>query len=263
MILYDETPFYIGTAGYKFDDWAGPFYPNKIQNEEMLAFYSKTKRIKFLELTFTFYADPTVEITQNIAENSADDLMFSVRLPKRFLKNPSSPFDAGRFKNGLDPIYERVKAYFADFFFGFPPSRANIDHIATLRDRFADKPFFVELANRGWYKQKYLEELKALGVGIVVCEYPPASGLAPYFVQAFGRNAYFRLYGNSPLWTGHDKRNLDYDYKERELVRIMKDAGALSAISDNVFISFCNSANGYAAKNALQLMKLIRDRNCG
>lgn len=262
MILYDDTPFYIGTAGYKFDDWAGNFYPTKIQNEAMLGHYSRIRGLKFLELTFTFYADPTAEITQNIAENSAEDLAFSVRLAKRFLKEPPTVFDSGRFKNGLDPIYERVKAYFADFFYGFPPSRANLDHIAKLRDRFADKPFFVELANRGWYKQKYLDELKALGIGIVVCEYPPESGLAPYFVQAFGRNAYFRLYGNSPEWVGHDKRSLDYDYTERELTRIMKDAGALSAISDSVFISFCNSAKGYAPKNALQLKRMIKDRNC-
>ncbi|ADD69557.1 protein of unknown function DUF72 [Denitrovibrio acetiphilus DSM 12809] len=262
MILFDNTPFHIGTAGYKFDDWTGPFYPKFTRNEEMLGHYSKEKGLKFLELTFTFYADPTEEITTNIAENSADDLMFSVRLPKRFLKNPSSIFDASRFKNGLDPIYQRVKAYFADFFFGFTPSRANLDHIAALRDRFSDKPFFVELANRGWYKEKYIEELKKLGVGIVVCDYPQGSGLAPYFVQAFERNAYFRLYGNSPKWTSHETRNLEYDYTERELKRIIKDASAMSAISDNVFISFCNSAQGYAPKNAMELSKMLRDKNC-
>jgi uncharacterized protein YecE (DUF72 family) len=263
MILYDDTPIYIGTAGYKFEDWINTFYPRNIKNENMLGFYSKTKGLKFLELTFTFYTDPTNEITSNIAENSASDLMFSVRLPKRFMKFPPSPFDAGRFRSGLAPIADRVKAYFADFFYAFAPSRANLEHIATLRDRFSDKPFFVELANRGWYKQKYLEELKELNVGLVICDYPTASGLAPYTLQAYGRNAYFRLYGNSPLWDSHTNRSLDYDYKERELTRVMKDAGVLTSLADNVFISFCNSTKGYAAKNALELSKMFRDRNCG
>jgi len=260
MTTFNDTPFHIGTAGFKFDDWIESFYPKWTKNEEMLGIYSKDRALKFLELTFTFYADPTEEITANIAENSADDLMFSVRLPKRFLKNPSSIFDANRFKNGLDPIYPRVKAYFADFFFGFTPSRANLDHIAALRDRFSDKPFFVELANRGWYKEKYIEEIKNLGVGIVVCDYPQKSGLAPYFVQAFERNAYFRLYGNSPKWQSHDTRNLEYDYTERELKRIKKDAEVLSAISDNVFISFCNSANGFAPKNAMELRDMVEGK---
>jgi hypothetical protein len=42
----------------------------------------------------------------------------------------------------------------------------------------------------------------------------------------------------------------------------MKDAHVLSSISDNVFISFCNSANGYAPRNAMQLSKMVRDKNC-
>jgi len=263
MHFKDNTPIYIGTAGYKFDDWVGTFYPKRTLNEEMLGFYSKSKGLKFLELTFTFYSDPTEEITAQIAENSDEDLTFSVRIPKRFLKNPSSIFDANRVKKGLTPINDRVQAYFADFFYGFAPSRANIDHIAAVRDRFSDKPFFVELANRGWYKEKYLEEIKKLGIGMVICDYPSTSGLAPYFVQSFGRNAYFRLYGNSSSWIGHEKRSLDYDYTEKELTKIMKDADVMSAISDRVFISFCNSANGYAPKNALQLAKMVRNEGRG
>jgi len=263
MILYEDTPFHIGTAGYKFDDWTGNFYPRGTQNENMLGYYSKDKGIKFLELTFTFYTDPTEEITKNIAENSAEDLEFSVRLPKRFLKNPSSFFDASRFKNGLDPIYPRVKAYFADFFYAFAPSRANLDHIAALRDRFSDKPFFVELANRRWYKEKYIQEIKNLGVGMVVCDYPSSSGLAPYMVNSFERNAYFRLYGNSPKWISHDTRDLEYNYKKDELEKIIKDASALSAISDNVFISFCNSSKGCAPKNAIDLRKMLESKKHG
>ncbi len=155
LLLNQDTPVHVGTAGYKFDDWVGTFYPAKTFNEKMLGHYSQDKGLKFLELTFTFYTDPTEEITSNIAENSADDLHFSVRLPKRFLKNPSSIFDANRVMSGLAPIEDRVSCYFADFFYGFMPSKANLDHIAILRDRFGkDKPFFVELANRRWYKEK-------------------------------------------------------------------------------------------------------------
>lgn len=259
MLLHHDTPTYIGTAGYKFDDWVGTFYPAKTFNEKMLGHYSQDKGLKFLELTFTFYTDPTEEITKNIAENAAEDLSLSVRLPKRFLKNPSSIFDANRVMSGLAPVQDMVRCYFADFFYGFMPSRANLDHIATLRDRFGkDKPFFVELANRRWYKEKYMEELKNLGVGIVICDYPYKSGLAPYFVQHFGENAYFRLYGNSPEWVSHETRNLEYDYSEKELTKIMNDATQLGKTADKVFVSFCNSAKGYAPKNAMELKRMMR-----
>lgn len=95
---------------------------------------------------------------------------------------------------------------------------------------------------------------------MVVCDYPASSGLAPYFVQAFERNAYFRLYGNSEKWTSHATRDLEYSYQPKELERILKDAAVLGAVSDNVFISFCNSSKGFAAKNALDFKKLVKEK---
>ena len=257
MITYNDTPVYIGTAGYKFDDWLGTFYPEQFPNEQMLKFYSRDKGIDFLELTFTFYNDPTEEITANIAENASDELAISVRLGKRFLKEPPLKEDASEFKNGLSPIYNRVKAYFADFYNGFTPSRANFDHILRLRDTFADKPFFVELANRGWARQKFQEELKENGVGVINADFPPSAGLAPYSVKAFNNMSYFRLYGKSPEWEGPQKRDLNYRYSIKQLEKFRKDIDIVASVSSSVFVSFCNSAMGSAAANAIDLRKML------
>lgn len=258
MILYENTPVYVGTAGYKFDDWLGTFYPNDIPNEQMLKFYSREKGLSFLELTFTFYNDPTEEITANIEENGSEDLSISVRLNKRFLKEYPEKDSVERFKAGLAPIYNRTKAYFADFYNGFTPSRANLEHIFRLRDAFSDRPFFVELANRGWYKQRFLEDLKKNSVGIVCADYPPTSGLGPYMVQASNNTGYFRLYGHSPEWEGATARDLNYRYNMKQMERFKKDVKALAAVSGSVFVSFCNSAMGSAAANAIELMKMLK-----
>lgn len=259
MILYNDTPVYIGTAGYKFDDWLGTFYPEQFPNEQMLKFYSRDKGIDFLELTFTFYNDPTEEITANIAENGSDDLAISVRLGKRFLKETPVKEDADRFKSGLNPIYNRVKAYFADFYNGFTPSRANFDHILRLRDTFSDRPFFVELANRGWARQKFQEEFKDNGVGVINAEFPPTAGLAPYSVKAYSNMAYFRLYGKSPEWETPQKRDLNYRYSLKQLEKLKKDIDVVTSVSSSVFVSFCNSAMGSAAANAIDLRKMLTE----
>lgn len=259
MITYNDTPVYIGTAGYKFDDWLGTFYPDRFPNEEMLKFYSRDKGIDFLELTFTFYNDPTEEITANIAENGSDELAISVRLGKRFLKELPQKDDADRFKSGLSPIYNRVKAYFADFYNGFTPSRANFEHILRLRDTFSDRPFFVELANRGWARQKYQEEFKENGVGVVNADFPPTAGLAPYSVKAYNNMAYFRLYGKSPEWQGATNRDLNYRYNMKQLDKFKKDIDIVASVSSSVFVSFCNSAMGSAAANAIDLRKMLAE----
>jgi len=33
--------YYIGTAGYSYKDWIGPFYPEGIKTNEMLEYYCK------------------------------------------------------------------------------------------------------------------------------------------------------------------------------------------------------------------------------
>jgi len=259
MIRFNDTPLYIGTAGYKFDDWTGTFYPKGTLNEEMIGYYSKKQSIKFLELTFTFYTDPTEEITQNIAENSADDLDISVRLPKRFLKDIPSQYEVDKFKEGLAPVSDKIKCYFADFYNGFTPSKKNLEHLKALKELFGELPFFAELANRGWYRERYMNLLQESAVSIVSCQFPSGSGLAPYMVKSFNHNAYFRLYGLSRHWTGPSQKNLNYRYNQRQLEAILKDAAMLAGISKNIFISFCNSAKGMAATNAIEAAKLAKE----
>src|SRR5438105_1785812 len=35
------TMLYIGTSGYSYDDWVGPYYPEGIAKNEMLPFYAR------------------------------------------------------------------------------------------------------------------------------------------------------------------------------------------------------------------------------
>ncbi|MHA1767936.1 MAG: hypothetical protein ACTSWX_14625 [Promethearchaeota archaeon] len=32
---------HVGCAGWAYDDWKGPFYPNYLQSSQFLSFYSK------------------------------------------------------------------------------------------------------------------------------------------------------------------------------------------------------------------------------
>ena len=44
---------YIGTSGHSFPDWKENFYPEKIQQRDMLSFYSD--RFSTVEVNFTYY----------------------------------------------------------------------------------------------------------------------------------------------------------------------------------------------------------------
>ena len=51
----------IGTSGYSFADWVGPFYPPGTKKSEMLAYYSRHFPVS--EINATYYRIPPPKTT--------------------------------------------------------------------------------------------------------------------------------------------------------------------------------------------------------
>ena len=48
---------YVGTSGWTYDDWSGPFYPEDVKGSERLSFYAQ--RFNTVEVNASFYRIPT------------------------------------------------------------------------------------------------------------------------------------------------------------------------------------------------------------
>src|SRR5947208_17167735 len=48
---------YVGTSGFAYEEWKGPFYPESIRDRDMLAFYAS--RFGSVEVNYTFRRDPS------------------------------------------------------------------------------------------------------------------------------------------------------------------------------------------------------------
>ena len=61
----DPTPiFRIGTSGYSFPDWVGPFYPPGTRRQEMFAQY--VWQFRTVELNYTFYRMPAARTLERL-----------------------------------------------------------------------------------------------------------------------------------------------------------------------------------------------------
>ena len=58
----------IGTSGYSYQDWKGPFYPADVKDRDMLAFYGR--RFAAVEINFTYYRLPAARTMAAIAVNT-------------------------------------------------------------------------------------------------------------------------------------------------------------------------------------------------
>lgn len=257
MTNIQGTPLYIGTSGYKHEDWRGTFYKKSISSYEMLTEYSK--HFNFMELTFTFYKMPILKTMQSIAERVKKKTRISVRLNKIFLKDRFTNEDVKSFKNAIAPLMENdiAIAYLCDFSPKFSSSKANLDLMLKLKETFNELPIFFELQNRTWYKERYLEDMRSNNLGIIILDLPEVKGLAPYYPVVTNSSTYIRLYGKSKLWLTPESKELSYSYSEDEMKNIYSDLKKLSIVSNSVFVSFCNLENGRAAVNALYFKQLV------
>lgn len=48
---------YVGTSGWTYDDWSGPFYPEDVKGPDRLSFYAQ--RFNSVEVNASFYRTPT------------------------------------------------------------------------------------------------------------------------------------------------------------------------------------------------------------
>ncbi len=72
-----EPKYIIGTSGYSFKDWVGPFYPDGTQSRDMLDCY--VRRFETVELNFSYYRMPTAGTLDSMARKTPEGFNFWIK----------------------------------------------------------------------------------------------------------------------------------------------------------------------------------------
>ena len=78
------TRVLVGTSGFSYPEWCGPFYPKGLRAERMLAYYGE--RLDAVELNNTFYRTPSPEALAKWADEVPEGFRFAVKA-SRFLSH--------------------------------------------------------------------------------------------------------------------------------------------------------------------------------
>jgi uncharacterized protein YecE (DUF72 family) len=70
----------IGTSGWHYAGWWGPFYPLNVKKKDALRYYSS--RFDCAELNAPFYRTPTIEAAQGWFDQTPDDFRFTWKASK-------------------------------------------------------------------------------------------------------------------------------------------------------------------------------------
>jgi uncharacterized protein YecE (DUF72 family) len=72
---------YLGTSGFAYGEWKGPFYPEKLRQREMLPFYAG--RFNSVEINYTFRQQPAEKTLVTWRDATPDGFAFTLKAHQR------------------------------------------------------------------------------------------------------------------------------------------------------------------------------------
>jgi len=253
----------IGTSGYSYKEWVGPFYPSGTKQENYLSFYAG--QFSTVELNFSYYTMPAAEQLRRMIETEGtENLSYSIKAPQVLTHKVDAckwRDEAKTYLTAIEPLREtgKLEAVLFQFPFSFHYDDDNRRHLANLLTEFDGVPSAVEFRNNEWTSNRVIDELKKRKVAYVSTDMPDLKGLPHVLDVSTSPIAYFRLHGrNADTWWGSDSRTrYDYLYSGDELKRTAERIKRIVIKADKILVYFNNHARGQAVKNAKSLKELL------
>ncbi len=253
----------IGTSGYSYADWVGPFYPQGLKKGAFLDFYRQ--HFRACELNFSYYRVPTAQSLERMADKSESAVIFVVKANQAMTHDRQDNAQVfADFLDALKPLDERqvLGGVLAQFPYSFHKTPANIDYVKRMKELMKDVPVVVEFRNAQWIRQATFSLLKELNVGFCCVDEPQLKGLLPPLAVATSDIGYVRFHGrNREKWWNHDDQaeRYDYLYTDEELQEWVPRIKTLTKRSGKVFVFTNNHRNGQAVQNAKQLCRMVAE----
>ena len=236
---------FIGTSGWSYKSWRGPFFPNEVMVKHHLQFYAT--QFDSAELNGVFYRTPTLAAVRGWRDQTPDDFVFAWKASK-FITHWKRLSDKSR--NSLALIDQRLKILgpkAGPVLFQLPPQfAANPDRL----DRFmklVPKRWRVsfEFRHDSWYCNEVFKLLRKHDVALCISDHADAP--APWQVTA--PFVYVRGHGPTGRYKGH--------YSKKTLRAWARKIRAWKRGRKDVYVYFDNDQKSAAPADALKLARML------
>lgn len=251
----------IGTSGFSYPEWRGPFYPEKLPPREMLGFYAR--HFHAVEINATYYHIPPARNMAAMAKRAEGRLEFAVKTHQDMTHDRAKYADAlPLFREALGPLQEAnaLGCVLVQFPFSFKAASPSVDFLRRIAGDLAPFPAVVEFRHRSWTTEETFGLLGELGLAYCCVDEPRLPNLPPPVVRATTPLAYVRFHGrNRQKWWSHAEawERYDYLYTEAELREWVPKLRALAERTEKCYAFFNNHARGQAVANAQMLAGLL------
>ncbi len=190
----------IGTSGFSFPDWVGPFYPAGTERGKMLDYYAK--HFPAVEVNATYYRIPPPSTLDAMERKTPAGFEFVVKAHHDMTHKRSLDHELYRsFGRAVDPLRlaGKLNGVLAQFPFAFRRTKQNEGFLVALKQLLPEAPLFVEFRHDSWIKDDLFPWMESEGLGYVSVDEPDLPGLVPPVARATAAVAYVRLHGRNKV----------------------------------------------------------------
>jgi uncharacterized protein YecE (DUF72 family) len=244
----DVSKISIGTSGWAYDSWRGPFYPPEVAKKDWLRFYAT--EFSTAEINASFYRTPTLEAVQSWKEQTPAEFEFAWKASK-FITHWKRLSD--KSANSIDLLVTRLKALgrkTGPVLFQLPPQfRADRDRLASFLKMLPKRyDYTFEFRHPSWYEPAVLDVLRDRNVALCISDHHDAP--SPWDVTA--DHVYVRGHGPDGRYRDH--------YPDGTLAAWARRIRTWKRQRRDVRVYFDNDQKSAAPADAKRLIALLRSR---
>lgn len=247
------TEYRIGTQGWSYQDWVGPFYREGARSPDWLELYAQ--QFDTVELDTTFYRAPGPKLVRGWDEKTPDGFLFAAKLPRAITHDAmleNSADELHHFLRSMEPLGEKLGPMLAQL----PPQfHRDAQTFATLKQFVASLPdgfqFAIEFRHRSWLRPDVYALLAERGVAFCMVDL----FYMPKVYEVTAPFAYVRWLGERSKIEQVDHVQID---RRRELIdwsAILKERVADKV--SRVYAYVNNHYSGHSPANVRQLHLLL------
>ena len=239
---------WIGTSGWTYDGWRGPFYPRQVPKHQWLAWYST--QFASTEINGSFYRTPSLDAVRAWRQQTPKNFSFAWKASKFITHwkrlSEKSASSLALMETRLAELGPKLGPVLFQLPARFKADRPRLESFLALLDKRHRYAF--EFRDASWYADDVLRLLKQHNVALCLSDHHDAP--APWEVTA--RHVYIR--GHGPTGRYHGR------YPEKLLGEWADKIRQWQRRRLTVYCYFDNDQKSAAPKDARRLRELLSGR---
>jgi uncharacterized protein YecE (DUF72 family) len=236
---------HIGTSGWNYKHWVGPFYPKDLPQKKWLAYYAD--HFDTVEVNNTFYQLPEFSTFTTWRETVPQEFTFAVKASRfiTHMKKLSAPKSSSeKFFNRT----ERLEDKLGPILFQLPPGwQCNCERLAEFLDAIpSEGQYAFEFRNQSWLQKDVYDLLRQHNIAFCIHDFRGQE--SPREITS--DFAYVRMHGPGEIAYAGSYPLAALRKWGQQIKDWQKDLKA-------IYVYFNNDFEGHAVKNALKLRELI------